>query len=389
MKLTNRFRCCAGANVLFTGLLVFCLCGCAQKSSDDKDAKQSSAVAIRAAEVAQKDFDVFFSTFGHVTSLNRVEVKPRTSGHITEIHFTEGQDVQKGDLLFSIDPRKTKASLDLANANLARDEAKLANARSTYQRAKALFEAERPLISQEEMDEYTTALQTAEATVLADKANIADIALSLEFCTVTAPASGRTGTIAIHAGNLVSAGSDTLVTINQLQPIKVNFSVPEKYLSLVREAYASEVGALVDIFDATTDEQLAVGKLNFIDNHIDRATGMVTVQAQLPNEDFVLWPGQYVRIRLKLQTLKNAVVVPSSAVQRGQNGPFIFVINADSTVDMQPVGLGEQRDLETVITEGLEPGQSIVTDGQLRLKPGSKIKIFATLNDAVQEALEK
>jgi multidrug efflux system membrane fusion protein len=365
--------------------LVVLLNGCSPKNAGAATKNNvREPVPVLVAEAVQKDFDLYLSAFGHVSSYNRVAVKPRVSGHIISVHFQEGQDLEQGELLFKIDPRKTEASLAQAQAALARDEARLSNATNNFARARALFE--QSLISQEQMDSVTTELRTAEATVASDQASIQDILLNLEFSSVTAPISGRAGSIQVNVGNLVSTGSDTLVTINEIDPISVEFSVAERFMPQIR-AILDTPDAVVDVFDNSTERKLASGKLDFMQNYVDRSTGMIGLSARFENASHRLWPGQFVRVVMRLERIADAVQVPAVAVQRGQNYPFVFVVGADQTVEMREVKVGEQRELDAVIEEGLAAGEVVVTDGVLRLTPGAPVIIHASLDDAVESAL--
>jgi multidrug efflux system membrane fusion protein len=269
--------------------------------------------------------------------------------------------MSKKETSFSkIDPRKTEASLAQAQATLTRDEARLSNATNNYARAKALFD--QSLVSQEEMDSITTELRTAEATVASDEASVKDMLLNLEFSNVTAPISGRVGSIEVNVGNVVSAGSDTMVTINEIDPISIEFSVAERFMPQVR-AILNTPDAVVDAYDNSTGELLASGKLDFMENYVDRSTGMIGLSARFENAKHLLWPGQFVRVVMRLERLEQVVQIPTVAVQRGQNQTFVFVVKADQTVEMRPVVVGEQRELLAVIKEGLAPGETVVTMG--------------------------
>ena len=270
-------------DALFTVIIAVGVCffsaGCSREENSEKKAQVSVPIPVTIAQAVQKDFDVTLSSFGHVSSYSRVEVKPRVSGHIISVHFSEGQEVEKGDLLFKIDPRKTEASLEQAKATLANDEARLINAQNNYNRAKALFESVQPLISREEMDSITTSLRTAEASVAADKASIENILLTLEFSEITAPIAGKTGAIQVDLGNVVASDADTLVSINQIHPISVEFSIPEKFLFQLRETLGSSDRSKVNVYDNDTGSFISSGELNFMENHVDQNTGMINVSA--------------------------------------------------------------------------------------------------------------
>ncbi|MBR5691973.1 MAG: efflux RND transporter periplasmic adaptor subunit [Verrucomicrobia bacterium] len=383
----NKLNVLLTAAVLLNGVLFFGT-GCSKKSDTPSEAsKAPAAIPVVVAQAEQKEFDVEISAFGHVSSYNRVEVKPRVSGHIIEIPFKEGQEVKKGDLLFKIDPRKTEASLAQAKATLAQAEAKLTNALNNYERAKGLFD--KKLISTEEMDSATTALLAAKATVASGEASLKDIELTLEFTDVTAPITGRTGAIQTDLGNVVSAGSDTLVTINEMSPIGVNFSLAERFMPQLRRIL-NQPQSTVQVYDGATDAFIAEGKLDFMDNHVDRATGMVALSARFENADQALWPGQFVKIVMDLEQYKDAIVIPSIAIQNKQDGEqFVYVVKADNTVEIRDITVGEQRGEESLIKEGLAAGETIVTDGHLRLTEKSTVKAYHSLDEAVQQTVKQ
>ena len=380
-------------DALFTVIIAVGVCffsaGCSREENSEKKAQVSVPIPVTIAQAVQKDFDVTLSSFGHVSSYSRVEVKPRVSGHIISVHFSEGQEVEKGDLLFKIDPRKTEASLEQAKATLANDEARLINAQNNYNRAKALFESVQPLISREEMDSITTSLRIAEASVAADKASIENILLTLEFSEITAPIAGKTGAIQVDLGNVVASDADTLVSINQIHPISVEFSIPEKFLFQLRKTLGSSDRSKVNVYDNDTGSFISSGELNFMENHVDQNTGMINVSAYFENENNELWPGQFVRISMQLEKIKDAIVIPSVAVQSGQNGDFVYVVKPDNTLEYRLVEVSVQRGLESVIASGISPGENVVTDGQLRLTPESSVTIFKSLDDAVDSILDK
>lgn len=380
-------------DALFTVIIAVGVCffsaGCSREENSEKKAQVSVPIPVTIAQAVQKDFDVTLSSFGHVSSYSRVEVKPRVSGHIISVHFSEGQEVEKGDLLFKIDPRKTEASLEQAKATLANDEARLINAQNNYNRAKALFESVQPLISREEMDSITTSLRTAEASVAADKASIENILLTLEFSEITAPIAGKTGAIQVDLGNVVASDADTLVSINQIHPISVEFSIPEKFLFQLRKTLGSSDRSKVNVYDNDTGSFISSGELNFMENHVDQNTGMINVSAYFENENNELWPGQFVRVSMQLEKIKDAIVIPSVAVQSGQNGDFVYVVKPDNTLEYRLVEVSVQRGLESVIASGISPGENVVTDGQLRLTPESSVTIFKSLDDAVDSILDK
>lgn len=335
----------------------------------------SGPVPVLAAQAVVKTMPVGLYGIGNVQAFSRVAVRSRITGELTRVHFQEGQDVKQGELLFTIDPRPPRAALNQAEANLARDQAQLENARQEYGRQKRLVESE--LISRDDFDKAEAALKALQGTVLADQAAITNAALNVEFTGIHAPIDGRAGSLLVHAGNIVQAGSDVLVTLNQLRPIYVAFAVPEQHLAEIK-ARLAEAKLFVEV-NAPGLEQSPRGELTFVDNAVDASTGTIPLKATFANADNALWPGQFVAVVLKLKELPGAVVVPAPAVQTGQSGEFVFVVKPDRTVEMRTVKAGLTRKGETVVERGLAPGETVVTDGQLRLVPGAKVNVKAGL----------
>jgi len=318
---------------------------------------------------------------GHVLPFSTVTIRPQIGGILSEVHFQEGQEVHKGDLLFTIDPRPSQAALASARANLARDEAQLANARIQFDREKKLFEQK--LVSQDEFDTSRSALDALEGTVAADHAAVTNAALNLEFTEIRAPVDGRTGSLQFYRGNVVKAPDDTLVTVNQIHPIYVEFAVPEQYLPEIKREMGEKTLPV-----AATYQNLQgpppQGELTFIDNSVDTSTGTIRLRATFPNEAGRLWPGQFVQVQLTLSELTNVIVVPSQAVQTGQNSQFVYVVKKDGskpdeTVEERPVVSGINYQGQTVIQSGLRAGETVVTDGQLRLAPGVTVSIKSAI----------
>lgn len=330
-------------------------------------------VAVTAGFAANQDVPIDLRAVGSVDAWNTVRVTPQVGGILLEVRFTEGADVNRGDVLFVIDPAPYRAALDQALANLARDSATQATARSNAARYAGLVQKD--YVTQEQADDMATAAAAARATVKADSAAVENARLDLGYCTVRAPISGRTGSLLVHAGNLVKANGDQpLVVINQISPVRVAFSVPEGQLSRIRRG-ASEGRLPVEVSFPGDSLHVTGGELTFVDNAVDPSTGTVLLKATFPNRDHALWPGQFVNARLRLGTLQDAVVVPSSAVESGQQGNFVYVIQPDMTVKAEAVRAGAQVDGFTVIEDGIESGAQVVTDGQLRLVPGAKVTI--------------
>jgi multidrug efflux system membrane fusion protein len=308
---------------------------------------------------------------GHVMPYSTVTIRPQVGGILNQVHFQEGQEVKKGDLLFTIDPRPVQAALATTRANLARDRAQRENAKIQFGREQKLFEQK--LISQDEFDTSKAGLDALEGTVAADEAAVTNAELNLEFTGIRAPFDGRTGSLQFHEGNVVKAPDDTLLTINQIHPIYVVFAVPEQYLpEIKREMREKTLKVMATFQNMDAPPQ---GELTFIDNAVDTTTGTIQLKATFPNEDNALWPGQFVQVALTLSELTNAIVVPSQAVQTGQDGDFIYVVKPDQIVEQRPVTIGITSQGGTVVQSGLKAGETVVTDGQLRLAPGVKVNV--------------
>ena len=308
---------------------------------------------------------------GHVMPYSTVTIRPQVGGVISQVHFQEGQEVRKDDLLFTIDPRPMQAALDAARAALARDQAQLENARIQFDREQKLFDQK--LVSQDEFDTSKAGLDALIGTVAADHAAITNADLNLEFTGIRAPFNGRTGSLQFHEGNVVKAPDDTLLTINQIHPIYVAFAVPEQYLpEIKREMREKTLKVMATFQNMDAPPQ---GELTFIDNAVDTTTGTIQLKATFSNEDNTLWPGQFVQVALTLSDLTNAIVVPSQAVQTGQNGQFVYVVKPDQIAEERPVTIGITYQGEIVVQSGLKAGETVVTDGQLRLAPGVKVSV--------------
>ena len=307
---------------------------------------------------------------GHVTPILSVTVRPQTGGVISKVHFQEGRNVQAGDLLFTIDPRPMLAALEQAKAALQRDTAQLENAKIQFDGEQKLFDQK--LVSQDDYDTSRAACDALAGTVAADGAAVRNAQLNLDYTQIRAPVSGRTGALQFHEGNVVKSPDDVLVTINQIHPIYAEFAVPERYLPEIQRQMHDHTLAVTASFE-NMEGPPQQGELTFVDNSVDQMTGTIQLRATFPNDLDVLWPGQFVKTELQLDELTNAVAVPTQAVQVGQNGQFSFVVNADKTVDLRPVKTSVTCRGLMVVTSGVSAGETVVTDGQLRLLPGSKV----------------
>ena len=334
-------------------------------------AESGEAVPVSIAAVIQKSVPVTLPAIGTVVPLSSVAVKSRVDGQIFEQDFKEGQTVRKGDLLFTVDPRPFDAAVRQAEANVARDKAQLEGAKLDLTRYSEL--AKSGFAAQQKYEESRTAVDSLEGTMKADEAALETAQLNQAYTAIRSPIDGRTGSVLIHPGNLVKANDTlSLVVINQLHPINVSFAVPEQYLPEITRRMAAqplEVQARI----ADDAEPPMTGQLSFVNNAVDTATGTIMLKAMFPNDDERLVPGAFVRVKLLLKTIDNALVVPTAAIQNGQNGSYVYVVGSDQAVEERKVsGLTEIGD-ETAVATGLKDGEKVVTDGQLRLRPGIKV----------------
>jgi multidrug efflux system membrane fusion protein len=346
------------------------LFACSKKSGPPPRMEE---VTVTAATVIQKAVPVQLRAIGNVEAYSTISVKSQIEGVLIRVHFKEGQNVNKGDILFTIDPRPYEAALKQAEANLAKDNAQLENAQKEVSRYEDLVK--KGYVAQEQYDQIRTNAAALEATVNADKALVENARLQLKYCYIYSPINGRTGNLIANEGNLIKANADNpMVTINQIQPIYVTFSIPEQYLNEIKKYMAA--GKLnVKAFISKEDVMPEQGGLTFIDNTVDMATGTIKLKGTFANKETRLWPGQFVNVLLTLTMQPDAIVVPSQAVQAGQSGVYVFVIKSDLTVESRPVVVDRSLDGESVIEKGLQPGERVVTDGQLRLVPGAKVEI--------------
>ncbi|HEY7317553.1 MAG TPA: efflux RND transporter periplasmic adaptor subunit [Candidatus Binatia bacterium] len=331
------------------------------------------AVPVIVATVMHKAMPLQIRTVGNVEAYSTVSVKSQVTGVITQAHFKEGQNVKKGQLLFTIDPRPLEAVLKQAEANLARDVAQLENAREQARRYDELVKKQ--YVSQEQYDQIRTNAAALEAVVEADKAAVDNAKVQLSYCYIYSPIDGQVGTLLVNEGNLVRVNDAApLVVINQVIPIYVTFSVPEQNLPDIRHRL-SEGSLKVEAQFQSDQGRSEVGHLAFIDNAVDRTTGTIKLKAEFGNENKRLWPGQFVNVALTLSTQVDAIVIPSEAIQVGQEGQHVFVVKPDKTVEMRPVTVGPTNEGEAIIASGLTAGEQIVREGQFLLGPGSRVEI--------------
>jgi multidrug efflux system membrane fusion protein len=353
------------------------LAGCSGKASggNSKSARAGgppAAIPVGVATVQQRDFPVYLTGLGSVQAFNTVSLKSRVDGQIMQVNFREGQDVRKGDLLIVIDERPFQVALATAEANLQRDEAQLKNSQAQYERNKALYEG--GVVAKQDLDTMQASFGQFEGTIAADKAAIDSAKLNLVYCRITSPIDGRVGLRQVDPGNYVQASSTTpMLVITQLHPIAVVFTLPEDQLQAVLKQMRQSP-LQVDVYGRDDQTKLSAGKLLTIDNQIDPATGTAKLKAVFENPENMLWPNQFVNVHLLLETRKDAITAPAAAVQRGPQGTFTYVVDADNTVKMQPIQIALTQGSTVVLASGLQPGEKVVTDGQEKLQAGSRVQ---------------
>ncbi|HEX3879165.1 MAG TPA: efflux RND transporter periplasmic adaptor subunit [Bryobacteraceae bacterium] len=388
--------------VLSVTIGLFALCACSKKEAPPPKAAGGGmpVVPVTAIKVLQQAVPTELRVVGTVEASAIVQVKSQIAGELTSVNFTEGQNVAKGQLLFHIDSRPYQDAVAQAEAAIERDKAQVTQAEASLARDKAqanyaatdaALQSELNkggLTSKSQVDQSRSnadaakasasatqaTIESAKAAQRSDQAALETAKLNLSYCEITAPISGRTGNLLVHAGNLVKVNDAALVIIHQVSPIFVDFSVPEQHLSAIRRLSASHKLA-VRVFSQDDPGRAAEGSLSVIDNTVDSTTGTIHLKATFENRDGMLWPGQFVTAVLTLDTIRNAAVVPSVAVQNGQQGSFVFQVKPDNTVAIKPVTLGRSFGDKVVIESGVAPGDTVVTDGALILFPGATVKL--------------
>jgi membrane fusion protein, multidrug efflux system len=337
------------------------------------DAAAQNAVPVTVAPVAQKPMPITIGVVGTAEAYSTVAVHAQITGELTSVNFTDGDDVAKGQVLFALDRRPLESALQQAEANLQRDLAQAANARAQTDRYSDLVQ--RGIATREQLDQQQTNRAALEATVAADRAAVESAKVQLTYATIAAPIAGRTGKLMVHAGNLVRANDATpLVVINQISPIHVSFGIPESQLPEFKR-YLAQRAIRVEASPPNDTGRPARGHVSFVDNAVDQTTGTIEIRGTFANESRQLWPGQFVNVTVTLGTDPSAVVVPTIAVQTGQQGQYVFVAKSDATVELRPIQVARAAGAETVVKTGLTQGETVVTEGQLRLVPGSHITV--------------
>jgi multidrug efflux system membrane fusion protein len=377
----------------------FGLCGCHKDQAQQKGPAGPPVMPVSVATATEESVPTELRVVGTVEASAVVQVKSQIAGQLLTVSFTEGQNVKQGDLLFHIDPRPYDDALQQAEAAVERDQAQITQAEATLARDAAQVKfsesdaTRQEQLNQEKLASKMTADQarttldinraasrasqasvgTARANLAADQAAVSKARLDRSYCEIHAPISGRTGNLLVHAGNLVKENDVPLVIIHQVEPIFVDFAVPEDHLGAIRRLNAAHALAVrASLQDGSG--RGAAGSLAVIDNTVDASTGTIHLKATFENRDSLLWPGQFVSVALTLDTLRNATVVPSEAVQMGRLGQVVFVVKPDNSVEMRPVTLGTSLGTKTVIEKGVAPGETVVTDGQMALFPGVTVR---------------
>lgn len=341
--------------------------------SNHKKPVRSAAIAVTTNKVVQKDVTITAHAMGVVQPYITVSVKSRVEGQLLAVGFKAGEDVKAGQVIFQIDPHPYQVALDQAKANLARDQAQLENYQKLLDRYAPLVK--KGYISKQDYDAASANVKAGLATLLADKASVANAQLNLDYCTIHAPSSGRTGDVLVNQGNLIKMNDAVpLVVINQIKPVYVAFSLPEQQLEDIKN---SSINGTVNVTIATKNKSATYqAELSFINNAVDATTGMIQLKALFANEDEKIWPGQYVDVTLPVSQLKQVLLVPTRAIQAGPEGSYVFVVNKDSHVAVQPIKLGPVISDNTVV-EGIEVDTVIVATGQSQLVAGSLVRTTA------------
>ena len=358
---------------LFIAMVLLPACALPSGCSKKVEAPKGRPPALVTTTLAtQQNVPVLIKAIGNIEASESVVVRTQISGELTKVAFREGQDVQKGALLFQLDPRTYLAAVRKAEASLARDKVIMDNARKDYERYSQLVKD--GIVTQEQAEGYRTKSESAVADVAADVAAVDSAREQLAYCTITSPISGRLGVLAVDRGNVVKANDTVLVTINKITPIHASFTIPEKELPEVkRQMAAGRITVEAEVPGTAGIREKGI--VSFFDNTVDLTTGMIRLKAAFDNSTRHLWPGQFVNLSLILGMKNNAVVVPSQAIQTGQNGQYVFVVKPDATAEIRQVVSGPVSLGMTVIEKGLASGEQVVIDGQMRVIPGGKVEI--------------
>lgn len=391
--------------VTLAAVAALCLSGCSANGVPATRAQTAAAdgspgAPVKIARAEAREMPVEIAATGNVEPFSTITVKAQIGGTLVKVPFREGDMIREGDLLFEIDPRPYQEAIRQWEANLARDRALLRQNEATLASAQAqeqhygvqadryLKLAEQGIFSHEQAEQMsvelkarrsnvraqTAGIESTRAVIQADEAALEAAKLNLTYCSIRSPINGRTGQILLKAGNLVKANDVDLVTIHQIQPIYVAFSVPEANLTSIRRRLTGNSAPSVRV--SAPSEAPAVGKLSFIDNSVDQSTGTVRLKATFANADHRLWPGQFVDVSMQLEHRSNVIAVPAAAIQTGQAGNFVYILKSDNTVEMRPVTAGARFGIMAAIETGVQNGEQVVTDGHLRLAGGTKVRVL-------------
>jgi membrane fusion protein, multidrug efflux system len=357
-------------NLFFAGCLATAFLASGACVAKKEKPRAQSAVPVMVARAVQKDMPVQVKTIGNIEAYTNVAIKSQVSGQIARVHFTEGSDVEKGALLISIDPEPFQATLGQYEAALVKDQAQAKFARDQVNRYEGLLKD--GIVTRDQYELLQSNAESLAATVVADRAAVKNAKIQLGYCSIRSPISGRTGTVALHPGNLVKANDLPIVTINQVSPIYATFSLPETRLAEVKRAMAAgqlKIEAVIPNEPGSTE----TGTISFLDNAVNPATGTIKLKGVFANKSRKLWPGQFTDVLITLASRQNAVVVPTQAIQTSQQGEFVYVVMPDNKVEMRQITSAATAGEETIIGKGLAPGETVVVDGQLRLTPGATV----------------
>jgi len=377
MKISDaRSRRLKGALILsLAAALAALFSGC---SKGDQAPPPPPPVEVKAVAAKAQDAPLYTVGIGHVVSMRTVTVRAQITGYLKSIHFAEGALVKEGDRLFTIDPAPFEARVKNAEATLKKDRATADQAGRDFKRYDELLN--RKVVSQDDMEQRRTAFEQATQQAAADEASLRDAKINLSYCSIDSPVTGATSYQNVKEGNLVTANQDMLTTINQVQPILVQFSIPEKDLPPVRKFFGKGNDLPVTVkpsssAKSTAEQFTETGKLTVVNNTVDTKTGMILLQAEFPNTDLMLWPGQFVDARVALTVEPNTIMVPTTAIIARQEGQLVFVIKPDNTVELRPVQVGREIGNQVTIVSGLKDGEMVALTGQLKLLPGTSVKI--------------
>ena len=352
--------------ISYVVLLLFTAC-----TANIEKSKSKPPVPVKVVLAVQKDVPVQVKAIGNIEAFTSVAIKSQVSGQIARVHFTEGSNVERGALLISIDPEPFQASLSQCEAALAKDQAQARFAFEQAMRYEGLLKD--GIVTRDQVESLQSNAASLAATVVADRAAIKSAKIQLGYCSIRSPIAGRTGSIALKPGNLVKANDLPIVTVNQLTPIYVTFSLPEKRLAEIKRAMAAgqlKIEAAIPNEPGATE----VGTISFLDNAVNPATGTIRLKGVFANKSHKLWPGQFTDVLITLASRQNAVVIPTQAIQTSQQGEFVYVVLPDNKVEMRQVTSAAAAGEATVIEKGLAAGETVVTDGQLRLTPGATVE---------------